>query len=69
MARHVIALRVVALGFVAECTVCTRWIYWKLEWEERDRADEDLRCPICGGTCVPDMETVAMEFEVTSAGR
>jgi hypothetical protein len=38
-----------------------------LPWKELERADE-IRCPVCGGSCVPDADTVAMEFEVTNHG-
>ena len=66
MAQTVILVRVIALGFIAECSVCTRWIYAKLPWKDLGRAD-DLKCPVCGGSCVADTDTVAMEYEVSEA--
>ena len=63
MAQHVVHVRMVAMGFLAECLVCTRWCHVKLPWSELDRAD-DLRCPSCGGECEADVDTAVAEMEV-----
>ena len=58
-----LSVRVKAVGFMAQCESCSRWCYAKLAWQDRERA-MDLRCPLCGGRCEADLETLAGEVEV-----
>jgi len=48
---------------MAQCESCSRWCYAKLAWQDRERA-MDLKCPLCGGRCEADLETLAGEVEV-----
>lgn len=65
MPEHVVHVRMVAVGFMARCGVCSRLIYWKLEWKDLHRAD-DLRCPVCGGGCEPDLDTLVNEIDLST---
>lgn len=64
MAEHVVHVRLVAVGFLAQCLVCTRWCHVRLPWRELDRAD-DLRS---GGECEADVDTAVTEIEVGGVG-
>lgn len=62
-----VTVRVVAVGYLAGCTVCGQLVHMKLVWEDRDKADE-VRCPTCGGPCEAYLdETLAAELDVQGA--
>jgi len=63
MSENTVHVRVVALGGLAACSVCSRLVAWKRSLDELDGLDE-IPCPVCGGSLVIEDGSVVPEIEI-----
>ena len=56
-------VRVIAVSGLASCTVCSSLISFRLLWNDVDRI-EALRCPRCGGSLEPHLDSLHPEMEL-----